>query len=509
MTPESPEVRALIESGLGYLEKETDDRLGGKCLIALAFLKDGVALDHPRIVEAVEACRSTTAQQIQSDSVYSNGLAVIFLAELDPSRYRDLISRFAGALEQRQKDHGGWGYSAYSTGDTSQTQYAALSFWELMQAGMAPSVETVEQCTNWLIRTQDPEGVWGYQGVDPGNYERTKQTKTSLSMSAAGMGSTLILGNVLGLTLEPASARNQEAQESPLPSALKVADAADRKVVPKLNSTGVDRTQFQETISLGQQWWEKNYDPQEIRRWTYPCYLLYSIERYKSFEEYLEGVAPEEPQWYQDGYEYLKEHQQPDDSWRGHSGEPSATAFAVLFLLRSTQKSIKASLGQGTLVGGRGLSADLSRMKMRNGRLVVEQKPTEIDKLLNMLEGGNNPELEALLNSPTELLVGEVGPEEARRLQQLVKSGEAESRLMAVRALSKMRSLDYVPTLLYAFTDPDKRVVRAARDGLRFVSRRFEGFGLPDNFTEDERYNALDKWKDWYRRVRPDAPPLP
>jgi HEAT repeat protein len=126
-----------------------------------------------------------------------------------------------------------------------------------------------------------------------------------------------------------------------------------------------------------------------------------------------------------------------------------------------------------------------------------------------MLEGSGNESLEALMSDSAALRVGNVGPEEARRLLQIVKSEQPEARLLAVRALGQMRDLDYVPILLYAMTDPDKRVVREARDGLRFVSRRFNGFALPDNFNETQRYNALDKWKQWYRRVRPNAPLLP
>ena len=105
--------------------------------------------------------------------------------------------------------------------------------------------------------------------------------------------------------------------------------------------------------------------------------------------------------------------------------------------------------------------------------------------------------------------VASVGPDEAQRLEPLLKTDSAEVRLLAVEGLSNLRNLDYVPALLFALTDPDKRVVRAARDGLQFVSRRFDGYGPPDNFTDTERYDALEKWKQWYLRVRPNAPTLP
>lgn len=508
VNPESPEVRQLIDDALKYLESNSDQRLGGRCLIALAFLKDGASSTHPRVVEALEACQKVLTTPDYSNHVYSDGLGIIFLAELNDPAHRDLLTHFVQTFERRQKSNGSWGYDGDFNGDTSQTQYAALSYWELMRVGMSPSVQSVDACANWLLRTQDPSGFWGYQAKDPGNFDLVAQAtspSTPSSMLAAGLGSVMILGNILGI-LRPNQQAELEAQIEKLPSALQVADKGKEKKFRTLSGSTVDRSQLFNAITLARAWYDKNF---KLAGSEYPCYVLYSLERYKSFEELLTGDVPSEPDWYQMGYQYLQSNQQPHGGWKGRSGEPCETAFAVLFLLRSTQKSIKASLGEGTLIGGRGLSADLSRMKLRGGRLVAEQKPTEVDKLLEMLEGDGNEGLEALLNDPAVLRVENVGPEDARRLQQIVKSGQSEARLLAVRALSQMRNLDFVPTLLYAMTDPDHRVVRAASDGLQFVSRRFDSFGLPDNFNENQRHEALDRWKQWYRRVRPNAPPLP
>ena len=438
VTPESPEVRQLIDRGLKSLDGHDEKRLGGLCLIALAFVKDGASPDNPHIQAAIEACQATNAQQARATDVYSNGLAIIFLSELDPGKYRSELTRFAGALNNRQKPNGAWGYEGYVAGDTSQTQYAALSYWELLQIGMAPSVEKVEACANWLIRTQDPSGAWGYQAKDPGNYEPVKQQMTTVSMLAAGLGSTMIFGNVLGLT-KPGGGTDAETPTVDAPSALKRVEAEGKKRMRSLSGNGVERERLLSAIARGQAWFDENFSDEAIRKSEYTSYMLYSLERYKSFEELLTGNAPEEPKWYQQGYEFLKKTELPEGGWDAKSGEPCATAFAVLFLLRSTQKSIKANLGEGTLIGGRGLSANLNRMKMRRGRLVTEEKPTDIDNFLGMLDGEDSESLEALVNDPTALQVSEVGPEEARRLQQLVKSGPPSGRILAVRALSKMR----------------------------------------------------------------------
>lgn len=511
VTPESPEVLAAVDKGLKFLESvsEANDPhlatdLGAKCLVGLAFHKRGLPDDHPRIQAAIEACRDSVEEEKRVSHLYSKGLAIIFLAEMNAEAHRELINTYAGMLRGHQMPEGGFTYTGYGSGDTSQTQYAALSYWEMLNNGMSPDAESVQRCVKWLMRTQDPSGVWGYQAIDPGSYKLVEQTnKPGVSMSAAGMGGALILGNALGLLKGGGSAATEQAAVEELPPALRRADLKNKKQAPTLPAGDVDRQQLTETLQRGRGWFDKNF---KVQVSEYQSYYLYSVERYKSFEEYLSGEVVEEPEWYNAGYEHLKETQAADGSWNDSAGPACATAFATLFLLRSTQQTIKASLGEGTLVGGRGLPTDLSKVKIRGGKLVVQSQPTEVDQLLDMLDDSKSGGLDSLLDDPAALRVTNVGPEQARRLQQIVRSGPPEGRLMAVRALSRLRSIDYAPTLIFALSDPDKRVVREARDGLRFVSRNFEGFGPPDNFEEPEQLQAVEKWKAWYASVRPDAP---
>ena len=127
--------------------------------------------------------------------------------------------------------------------------------------------------------------------------------------------------------------------------------------------------------------------------------------------------------------------------------------------------------------------------------------------MLTMIDDAEQSRLDDLARDPTSLVVDQVDEKSGRRLQQLVRGGEPEVRLLAVRALGRSGNLDYVPTLIYALTDPEPRIVLEARDGLRFISRRFAGFGPPDEFTEEQRYEAVDAWKHWYRTLRPGALP--
>ena len=505
-TPESPEVLAAVDKGLKYLESETHYEVGGKCLIALAFHKRGLPDDHPKILEAIEACRTSASEEKTRNYIYGKCIAIIFLTEMDAVAHRDLINQYVGMLKDHQKGHGGFSYQSIPTGDTSQTQYAALAYWQLLNKGISPDADSVQRCLNWIMRTNDPSGVWGYQGIDPGNFNLVEQTdKPGLSMAAAGMSTTLILGNLVGL-LKPPQLQDTSISGDDLPDALKRVEEPGSKQAPTLPSGDVNRQQLNECVERGRLWFDKNYS---LDVHEYQSYYLYSIERFKSFQEYLDGQNDESPAWYNEGVEKLIKTQGENGSWNDTSGSPCATAFSILFLLRSTQKSIAASLGEGTLVGGRGLPSDLSKLKLRGGKLVVESKKTEVDQLLGMLDDSNSGSLDDLLDNPAALNVSDVDAKDARRLQQVVKSGQAGARLMAVRALARLRDIEYAPTLIFALTDPDKRVVREARDGLRSVSRNFEGFGPSDNFEEAERSTAVEQWKAWYQSVRPDAPPLP
>lgn len=512
VTPESPEVLAMIDRAIAHLDKQTPDtthdEVGSKCLIALAYLKRGAPEDHPRIVAALKACQESVASEKARNYNYGKAIAIIFLAELNSASHRDLINKYVSMLEEHQKPHGGFGYITELTGDTSQTQYAALAYWELMNHGISPDPTSVQNCLAWIMRTRDPKGVWGYQGVDPGpNGKLVEQTSNpGVSMAAAGMCTSMLLGNCLGL-LNPPTTEVEAAAVEDLPPALRREAAAPTKVrAPALPSGSIDRDQLKTALEAGREWYAKNFS---LEVPNYQSYYLYSVERYKSFEEFLSGERIEEPPWYNQGVAMLKKSQQPGGSWNDGTGDAVSTAFSVLFLLRSTRKSIEASLGQGTLVGGRGLPRDLSKVRIQGGKLVVQRQPTEVDQLLGMLDDSNADGLDSLLDDPAALQVTDVGPEQARRLEQVVKSGSAGVRLLAVRALGKLRDVDHAPTLIFALTDPDKRVVREARDGLRLISRNFEGYGPPDNFEEADRTQAIGRWKAWYGTARPESPPLP
>ena len=503
-TPNSPNVRRVVDAGLKFLEGRTDPRLGGKCLVALAFLKAG-KVDHPKIREALAECAKVEQEKAGEQGIdnYSNGLAIILLCELSAQKHSRSIDYYLSVLKTRQKPNGGWGYSGIATGDTSQTQYAALSYWEAHRFGFKVDAQSVERLANWLVKTQAPDGSWGYQGQVSPNDEPIPQDEATCSLLAAAMGSSYICADLFGLN--PGGVYETEGGEIRKSVPLALRKVTDSKPVGDVNKLPIQKlppARIFRAINHGHSWMAQNY---KIDIGPKCFYYLYGLERYKSFQEALEGIEEPSPKWYNDGYDFLAKSQGPDGSWSGYCGAECDTAFSILFLLRSTQKSIKAKLGEGMLLSGRGLPSNLARAKLRDGQIVSEQIHKNVDELLSMIDDGNEATLDELARDPAQLVVERVDENSARRLQQLIRGGSPEVRILSTRALGRAGNLDYVPSLLYALTDPDTRVVIEGRNGLRFISRSFDGFGPPDDFTEQQRFEAIDNWKKWYKSIRPTA----
>lgn len=497
VTSESPEVKKLIKSGLERLNRDTDKRLGGRCIVAIAFIKAGQP-NHGRVNEAVVACRKSMTRGDRTD-IYSNGLAIIFLCEAGAGKYREEIQYYLDMLMKAQKPHGGWGYRSQQTGDTSQTQYAALSLWEVNRYGFHVDPDAVGKLADWLLKTQAPDGAWGYQGKVGGEDRSSEQSRVTVTMTSAGLGSTLICADMIG----EMPSYGDDAYEEDIPDALKSNTEVETASRPTVAVSNFSSSRFSPAIQLGNEWMDANFT---ITPKKYNHYYLYALERYKSFQELYDGISQAEPQWYNEGFQRLETLLSERGGWESTGcSHASDTAFGVLFLLRSTQKTIRASLGEGTLTGGRGLPANVANATMRHGQIVVHQALTQADEMMHMIDLDQQAALDDLAKNPDSLVGGNVDNANRRRIQQMVRAEEPEVRLLAVNAIARVGDLDLVPTLIYALTDPDRRVVIAARKGLRFTSRRFEGFGLTDSFDDKQRYEAIDRWKSWYLALRPNA----
>ncbi len=443
VTPQSPEVRKLVDESLAYLNNPITDgngiKLGGRCLVGLAYLKAG-RRDHPHIAEAVKACRDMMTRETNyiDFDMYSNGLAIIFLCEASEKDYAREIQWYLNQLKLRQKEHGGWGYANSETGDTSQTQYGALSYWEALRHGFRIDGGSVEGVADWIMRTQSPQGHWGYQGIAAPPGERVDQVPESCSMQAAGLGIAYICADLLGASSSSAAiSAPAEDQRAPLPASLRRLDEQQRpgdaqRIRPQRTNLG----KLMGAIDEGQKWFTQHY---KIDNGDYNYYYLYALERFRSFQEAFDGAWNDEPQWYNDGYEFLLKTKKPQGYWNAGCGPACDTAFAILFLLRSTQQSLRGGLGEGALVSGRGLPMNLSKAKLVDGQLVIEQVHAKVNELLTMIDADDNAALDDLARDPSQLVVENVDAQSGRRLQQLARGGDPDVRLLSIRARPKRK----------------------------------------------------------------------
>ena len=152
------------------------------------------------------------------------------------------------------------------------------------------------------------------------------------------------------------------------------------------------------------------------------------MERYRSFQETIQGNVVPEPAWYNEGVEYLQKTQLPDGSW--HTLDLVAristrhTTFAMLFLTRSSQNAIKkATLDEGLLVGGMGLPKDLTNARIQNGKVVTPQSVQDVDDLLELLSSTEDKEFDAR-SLPGGLSLNADLTKRNRQLERLRASGD-------------------------------------------------------------------------------------
>ena len=283
-------MKKLVAAGLAFLEKPFNTaadpnslRLGGKCAVGLAFVKAHKP-EHPRVKEAVEACRAAMTGNEKVDN-YSNGLAIVFLCELGSKKYSREIQWYLDLLRKRQKAHGGWGYDGNSpegadreTGDTSQTQYAALGYWEAYHHGFRIDPDSLERATDWLLRTQDPGGCWGYQGIVSTGSQRVPQSDLRPSMLAAGLSSALICADLLTIAPADDSENGEGAGGGALPPSVKPAGSEQGTSHPQLLQVRTNRftaDDLHKAIDMAQAWMDKNY---VVDVGPFEHYYLYTTE---------------------------------------------------------------------------------------------------------------------------------------------------------------------------------------------------------------------------------------
>ncbi len=513
-TPEHPVVQQMVNRGVEYLSKSPlrgggEEGADGIAILAgYAVYKVTYEPNHPVVVHGVETARrlarmvaSPSQEHNESKILYIISLAGMLLPTVDVDKYGAETKMIRDFLVRCQKNHGGFGYMVggpyFTTGDISQTQYVMLSLWTMSQLGIDIPEETMARTSNFLVAAQEANGGWPYQAGGG-----TSSGGSTHSLSAAGLSALLIAGDALGLYRSKIAQGDEE--EGVVPEAFRRVVNDPKKKRPNIDRGGVDLA-----ATKGENWHRNN----TYIRTTWHYYFLYSRERYESFLEITKRKQTKSPDWYNAGVEELRENQVEDGSW---GKEPNAdrilspdvsTCFAILFLIRSTQKAI-GEINEGFLEGGWELPKDLSAVKASGGKVISKTETTSIDDALKMLEDEGKSEGEDKLVAEKMKLSTDpkTRKEQLNRFARLLSSKDYKARQVAAKLLGRGDDIDLVPALIYALTDPDPLVPRIAEQSLRLVSRQIDTYIIPKegNVSDSDRAKAAQYWKRWYLTLRPN-----
>ncbi|MCO8124144.1 hypothetical protein NHH03_20540 [Stieleria sp. TO1_6] len=506
-TPDDPVVVQMVDRGLRFLEKEAGKSPGEEVICAYAHFKVEHDESNPVVAQGIRQAKKFAADlsvRPSSKGHYEATVSVLLLAAISPDRFRSELTTFQRYFDEHQMPHGGFGYPGEKLGDVSQTQYVMLAIWTLDRAGFKLKYERVVAAVQWLLRVQDVNGPWPYHGkVPPGNQLIT-QEKTSLSMAVAGGSSVLIGGDALRVWGE--SVLDDDSGIVGLPKAIKLYKEdlnANRRKTAKLPKEPILRA-----VDGMDRWRQANAaNDAGLKYWYF--YIVYTIERYESFLEIAKGQpADQSPAWYNQIVGELKSLQTEEGGWTSptaHTSPPVSTAFAILFLIRSTQKSL-GSGASATTIGGREFGADVSDAKLQGGKATQNAPAQSVTGMLDLLESDGADALDGKALADNAVLPTDPVKRAAQldRLERLVRGSKSwQARRVSAKLLGMSDELRVVPALIFALSDPDESVRQYARDGLRFISRKFEGFGMPDDPNNTELRNAQRQWKQWYTTMRP------
>jgi len=550
--PNHPDVEAMVNRGISYIEANPPRGIDEALLAALAIIEtkkryeNEVPRDNPIVRKAVDDVLQAVADDqaggiapfLRSTGAYVPCLGVIVLCEVNDQLYASQINYLLGLVLRRQNADGGFGYPhEKEVTDTSQGQYIGLALTVAKNHGFQWDVEAARRLLETFCNTQvNDTWVYHYSGRQPrgGNAPEFDRTPR-LSIHVAGLSSTYLLADLLNLRIRgkrgsgpvtgaenaAAAAATASSDVEPLPPAVRIyvkpkegEAKADDPIV------SFDTSKLNGVLTGGSRWLVSQY---EVFPKVWPYYYMYGFERYAFFREKSEGAVSELPNWYDDGVVELMNRQQGNGSWEfpkadinsgqvsiGESNPNQATGLAILFLVRSSQ-ILFVEGREGVTIGNDSLKPN-TRLDMTNGAITSSELGKGIDDVMNLIKkSGGEEELEQLLPVlGAAIRQMSEDPSKSRgekmaALRALVLHEDNLRRLVAVKVLAGLQDLDSVPALLFALTDPDLEVCREAHNGLRLVSRKVDSFPLSSDPTPKEYLDLKKKWTDWYLKLRPNA----
>ncbi len=493
--PAQAEQVAAVTRGIDYLRRAVNGAQAGEAaLAALAMIKAEVPEGDPALSTAIRKLDSLFSGSLYSPErrggpeIYEAAVMIMAYSNLDANGRKSQIKSLAEYIMSRQKASGGWDYDGRTYGDTSISQYAVLGLWEADNAGITIHPSVWDNAAGFFMKAQDAAGGWCYHRDENGG--------DTISMTAAGVGSLLICQRQLAAHRRAVSAQN--------PYLTPVMTEAQRVRYTAQTPTA----KLTQAINSGIGWLTTNFttiNPTVIGQ--SPFYGLYGIERVGAFAG-RENLG--RSNWFEVGAQFITSKQQGDGSFNAAHGEVPNTAWAVLFLTKSTAKSIDRirvkRLGAGELYGGKGLPKDLSAISEAGGRIVARPMDGAIEGMLSVLEDPRSENADSALAGLLERYRKD-GPKAILpyrdRFQKLLTDRDPGVRRVAAWGIARMGELSLMPILIGSLTDPDEQVVNEVRIGLQLLSRKIEGFGPPNPSTPEQREAAAKAWRAWYESVRP------
>ncbi len=533
-----PEVLAAVRKALDLLQKNVQVVSPHESgLVAYTCISAGMSPDDPYVKGLIDKI----LLKIKTDSYvpefhhnYEAGVDAMALVAADKAKYRDKIQHIANYLLKNQQVNGSWDYPAQKNGgDTSITQYGMLGLWAAARAGVEIPMKALDQSAIWHVQTQLRNGAFCYQPL--GVETSMKHSMTMAGVGSLGIARLLMSRNAQELeSLEEPDAKTKKNEKAfgvlervtakETPDQPFAAAPTDANYKPQVSSRDLDAA-----MRRGLGWLVTNYTvDKNATGWH--LYYLYGLERAASLAN-LEKIGGHD--WYTEGYRVLLKVQDADGGWTDTGGKISATCFAVLFLVRATEKLVPnapspraapkaATFGGGLLAGGRGLPTDLANVDTKDGNVTAKKMNTPLDKLLAELENPKSEKIESAQAALVEAVqVGQreqlIGQKDL--LLKLAKDSRVDVRRTAFWALARCNDLRVAPVLIQGLMDVDFDAAVEARNALCVLSRRPRGFGLPDdliaklaeNASQAEKDSAFEKWRDadlrrwreWYQSVRP------
>ncbi len=553
-SPDHPDVKAMADQAVAHLQQQR--MLDGYLVLgALAITEHSRRYNESapvgndicdRAIEHILGHLPGTAGRelsdrenlLLEDECYFPSLSLILLAETDAKKYKTQIKQLLGSFVERQRPNGAFTYRRQpDSGDTSQTQFAALAMFVAKQNGFYVDPEMAKRTLTWLCDSQQGE-TWVYKLTGSGNgssqIPESGNGGPTLSMQCAGLGSVYLLADVLQLTKRvKAMDKALKEKDNGLPRTVNIWAPPIDGENKNANKTGplvnFDRGKLSGATGGGNRWLINNFNTRA--RWNF--YYLYALERYGYFREQAEGDVRGLEDWYDQTIDYFKEIQLENGAFPNTKPEDQITAdaMAILFMVRSSQL-LRAGTTDTTLKGGLGFKQDTVLSQGSRGEIRSRETERSLDDLLEMMKGKpTQEELQELSDSLKKQVVQFRKKDDKSRgeikafLRSMIGAKSYFRRLIAVRFLAGEQDMDNVPALLYAMGDPDLRICLEAHDGLRLISRKIDSMKISETTRKNSvrdpgvlkkepelnqsmrlEFNKLKReWTEWFLKIRPGA----